>query len=299
MTDTNSKAQVTDAFQDRVQPWMMACFGPEISADKLERNDRFIEEALELVQASDYPKARALALVDYVYGRDQGEINQEVGGVMVTLAAHCLAHGVDMHEAAETELARIWTKVETIRAKQAAKPTGSALPIAALAAQEKPEPGVEVKKLEWDGFTTSSQRHFQSNTILGQFQIGYLGEFECWQLYSPQKAASWKDCFSRHTSSDEAKAAAQSDYETRILSALVHVPAVEPGLSVWSGWDQSNPPWSQAKHQDAVCAAVFGPTWAMEDAAALIGYINSKWPVAPPRSPLDGSTPVTKGHANG
>ena len=144
MTDMNSKAQVTDAFQDRVQPWMMACFGPEISADKLERNDRFIEEALELVQASDYPKARALALVDYVYGRDQGEINQEVGGVMVTLAAHCLAHGVNMHEAAETELARIWTKVETIRAKQAAKPTGSALPIAALAAQEKPEPGVAV-----------------------------------------------------------------------------------------------------------------------------------------------------------
>jgi NTP pyrophosphatase (non-canonical NTP hydrolase) len=124
-------AELSVPFQDRVKPWMMACFGAEISADRLERNDRFIEEALELVQASDYPKERAIALVDYVYGRDQGEINQEVGGVMVTLAAHCLAHGLDMHEAAETELARIWTKVEQIRAKQAAKPTGSALPIAA------------------------------------------------------------------------------------------------------------------------------------------------------------------------
>ncbi len=51
---------------------------------------------------------------------------------MVTLAAHCLAHGVDMHEAGETELARIWTKVDTIRAKQAAKPKGSALPVALL-----------------------------------------------------------------------------------------------------------------------------------------------------------------------
>lgn len=122
-----------ETLQARVQPWMMACFGPEISADKLERNDRFIEEALELVQASNYPKERALALVDYVYGRDQGEIHQEVGGVMITLAAHCLAHGVDMHQAGETELARIWTKVEVIRAKQAAKPTGSALPIAAAA----------------------------------------------------------------------------------------------------------------------------------------------------------------------
>lgn len=125
------RPQEAGTFQQRVQPWMMACFGPEIAADKLERSDRFIEEALELVQASNYPKERALALVDYVYGRDQGEINQEVGGVMVTLAAHCLAHSVDMHEAAETELARIWTKVEQIRAKQAAKPTGSAMPIAA------------------------------------------------------------------------------------------------------------------------------------------------------------------------
>lgn len=133
LSDIHQKSPLPAAnvasFQARVQPWMMACFGPEISADRLERNDRFIEEALELVQASSYPKERVLALVDYVYGRDQGEINQEVGGVMVTLAAHCLAHGVNMHEAAETELARIWTKVEKIRAKQAAKPTGSALPI--------------------------------------------------------------------------------------------------------------------------------------------------------------------------
>lgn len=119
------------AFQHRVQPWMMACFGPEISGDKLERSDRFIEEALELAQSGDYPRERVLALVDYVYGRAQGDMPQEVGGVMVTLAAFCLAHDIDMHEAGETELARVWTKVEKIRAKHAAKPTGSALPVAA------------------------------------------------------------------------------------------------------------------------------------------------------------------------
>lgn len=131
---TEAKIEVAqkepETFQRRVHPWMMACFGPEIASDRLERNDRFIEEALELVQACQYPKERALQLVEYVYGRDQGEINQEVGGVMITLAAHCLAHGVDMHQARETELTRIWTKVDIIRAKQAAKPTGSALPIA-------------------------------------------------------------------------------------------------------------------------------------------------------------------------
>ncbi len=116
------------AFQDRVQPWMMACFGAEISADRQERNHRFLEEALELVQACGCTQSEAHQLVDYVYGRPQGDINQEVGGVMVTLAAHCLAHGVDMHKAGETELARVWTKVEAIRAKQAAKPKHSPLP---------------------------------------------------------------------------------------------------------------------------------------------------------------------------
>lgn len=126
----DGKKMASESFQQRVQPWMMACFGPEIAADKLERCDRFIEEALELVQAGGYTAERAHALVDYVFGRPQGDINQEVGGVMVTLAAHCLAHGVDMHQAAETELARIWTKVDQIRAKQAAKPKGSALPVA-------------------------------------------------------------------------------------------------------------------------------------------------------------------------
>lgn len=124
MSDWNT----AESFQDRVSPWMIICFGLEIAADRLERCDRFIEEALELVQAMEYPPERAHALVDYVFNRPMGQPAQEVGGVMVTLAALCLAANLDMHEAGETELARIWTKVEQIRAKQAAKPRGSALP---------------------------------------------------------------------------------------------------------------------------------------------------------------------------
>lgn len=112
----------------RVLPWMIACFGSKISQDTVERNHRFIEEALELIQACGCPREDAMQLVNYVYSRPIGEQAQEVGGVMVTLAALCLANGIDMHEAAEVELKRIWTKVEQIRAKQAAKPRGSALP---------------------------------------------------------------------------------------------------------------------------------------------------------------------------
>jgi hypothetical protein len=120
--------QSRESFQARVAPWMQACFGAEISADITERNHRFLEEALELVQSKGCTRDEAHQLVDYVYGRDVGEPHQEVGGVMVTLAALCLAAGLDMHSAAEDELARIWTKVEAIRAKQAAKPRNSPLP---------------------------------------------------------------------------------------------------------------------------------------------------------------------------
>lgn len=118
------------AFQQGVDQWMDVCFGETIKADKVERCDRFIEESLEFVQSVGYSAERAHALVDYVFNRDIGEVNQEVGGVMVTLAAACNTIGVDIGSAAQTELARVWTKVEAIRAKQAAKPTGSALPIA-------------------------------------------------------------------------------------------------------------------------------------------------------------------------
>lgn len=116
------------SYQERINKWMLACFGPAISADKTERNYRFLEEALELVQANGCTRDEACQLVDYVYGRPQGDINQEVGGVMVTLAALCTATNVDMDQGGETELARIWTKIEQIRAKQAAKSIRSPLP---------------------------------------------------------------------------------------------------------------------------------------------------------------------------
>jgi NTP pyrophosphatase (non-canonical NTP hydrolase) len=118
------------ALTDRVQVWMLECFNSEIAADQIERNDRFIEEALELAQATGYPRERVVALVDYVYARPIGEPSQEVGGVMITLAAHCLAFGIDLERAAFTEAARIERPevMSKIRDKQAAKPTGSALP---------------------------------------------------------------------------------------------------------------------------------------------------------------------------
>lgn len=118
-------------FQAEVGDWMKVCFGTEIADDRLERGDRFIEEALELAQTvPGFTAERGHALVDYVFGRPVGERGQEVGGVMVTLAALCNTFGLSISGEADRELARIWTKIDVIRAKQAAKPTGSALLIA-------------------------------------------------------------------------------------------------------------------------------------------------------------------------
>lgn len=115
-------------YQQEVKTWAHTAFGPEIANDKLERCDRFAEESLELLQACGYSVERIHALIDYVYNREVGELAQEVGGVMTTLTTLCSAYGVDVENAARTELARVWEKIENIREKQKNKPRGSALP---------------------------------------------------------------------------------------------------------------------------------------------------------------------------
>jgi len=124
-------------FQKGVAMWMFKCFGLEISADKNERNHRFLEESLELVQSCGCTKDEAHQLVNYVYGRDVGDTRQEVGGVMVTLAALCQAHDIDMDECGDVELFRVFTKVEQIREKQKTKPSSSPLPGRAVEAGDK------------------------------------------------------------------------------------------------------------------------------------------------------------------
>jgi hypothetical protein len=132
---SSAQAPAGATFQQRVHPWLLECFGAEIAADRVERNHRFLEEAIELVQSLGCTASEAHQLVDYVFGRPVGDPPQEVGGVMVTLAALCLASGLDMHDAGEVELARISAPevVAKIRAKQAAKPKHSPLPEAPTA----------------------------------------------------------------------------------------------------------------------------------------------------------------------
>lgn len=117
-------------YQKRVTGWMMECFSMEICRDIQERNHRFLEEALELVQSLGCTKEEVAILSEYVFGRPNGNPSQEVGGVMVTLAALCTPADIDMMNEAEKELGRISTPelITKIRNKQATKPKHSPLP---------------------------------------------------------------------------------------------------------------------------------------------------------------------------
>ena len=116
------------SFANSVRHWCLACFGSSVTYDKQERNHRFLEESLELVQACGCTAGEAHQLVDYVFNRAVGEPLQETGGVLVTLAALCNANTINMNSAAATELDRIWANIGSIRLKQASKPKNSPLP---------------------------------------------------------------------------------------------------------------------------------------------------------------------------
>lgn len=111
-------------FQREVGQWVVACFGPERANDPRERNLRFLEESLELVQSNGLSKEEAQAVLNYVYSRKSGNIFQEVGGAVITLASLCRAAGVSLDEAATVELSRVHTEIANIREKNLKKPLG-------------------------------------------------------------------------------------------------------------------------------------------------------------------------------
>lgn len=125
---TEPSAPPAPSYQNRVLAWLLACFGPASTYDAKTRIRRFLEESLELVQACGGTDDEAHQLVDYVFGRPVGEKGQEVGGVLSTLSSLCGVYEIDMMQAAERELARVWTKIDVIRVKEASKPTFLPLP---------------------------------------------------------------------------------------------------------------------------------------------------------------------------
>lgn len=136
----NNNINLNDAFisfQHRVKEWAIKCFGITIATNRKERNYRFLEESLELVQSLNLTKDEAHKLVEYVFNRPKGDPRQEVGGVMTTIASLCNANDFNLELCANNELMRINTPtiLEKIRIKQANKPN-----------QTSPLPGSEYQE---------------------------------------------------------------------------------------------------------------------------------------------------------
>lgn len=115
-------------FQENVFTWIKSAFGEKLAYDRRQRNHRFLEESLELVQSTGCAREDAHLLVDYVFDREVGEPAQEAGGVFLTLCGLCEANQIDLQSAAAAELDRAWAKIAIIRQKQADKPYGTPVP---------------------------------------------------------------------------------------------------------------------------------------------------------------------------
>ena len=95
--ECSNEKDINGSFQSRVYKWFVSCFGPKLGTE-IERSHRFLEEALELVQVIGCSREEAHNLVDYTYNRYIGELDQEIGGVMTTLAVLCEITNKDMQK---------------------------------------------------------------------------------------------------------------------------------------------------------------------------------------------------------
>lgn len=111
-----------DNRQAVVVEWGIRCFGKEHMDDRIVRAARFFEEAAELVQAVGLTREHALRAFNHVYERAPGSVDQEAGGVGVTLLALCDVLGLSADTCEIREINRCLSKpTESFAARNRAK----------------------------------------------------------------------------------------------------------------------------------------------------------------------------------
>ena len=97
-------------------------FGLQSFRDPIERGARFIEESFELLQTVEYPKEHIVEILEYVYSREKGEFEDELGDVGMTLVAFAASKNAPFsHLTAET-VKSFEKNMEKIVHKNATKP---------------------------------------------------------------------------------------------------------------------------------------------------------------------------------
>jgi hypothetical protein len=109
--------------QARVGRWVMACLGKDKLFSKQERAARVLEEALELFQATGLSRRGAHKLVDYVFDRSKGFVDQEAAGVGLTILGWAVCNGFSLAALICEELDRVEQPhvMSAVREKNAAK----------------------------------------------------------------------------------------------------------------------------------------------------------------------------------
>jgi hypothetical protein len=90
--------------------WAIRCFGREHVFDIGIRALRTAEEAIELAQTVHVPKEKLHELVEVVYARPHGRWDQEVGGLLMTVAIMCASRGMQPDRLFLDELCRVLDK---------------------------------------------------------------------------------------------------------------------------------------------------------------------------------------------
>ncbi len=99
-----------EVMQHLVWDWGVQCFGLHHMRNNSIRALRLAEEAVELAQCLKVPQATMHKLIDTVYSRPEGNVAQELGGVLVTTSVLIELFGLNVDKVFEMELKRCLSK---------------------------------------------------------------------------------------------------------------------------------------------------------------------------------------------
>lgn len=101
------KSRSHNLLTKRVVTWANGILGTKLVESRWERVMRVLEEAIELAQAEKITREEAEMLMQYVYMRPIGTIENEAGGVMVCMIAWAHTAKVDLELLLSNEVDRI------------------------------------------------------------------------------------------------------------------------------------------------------------------------------------------------
>lgn len=106
-------------FQNDMAAWGLEVLGSMTMNDQRVRAYRFLEEALELAQACGVTTDNVDSLVDYTFAHPVGEVDDEIGGTLATIALLATSFGYNLDLCAAKQLSKIQetAKIAKIRSK--------------------------------------------------------------------------------------------------------------------------------------------------------------------------------------